>query len=170
MAYEFRGSPNNNNNNNNNNISEERADGLTLWLVDGDGSWCALDCVRCEKTWRSSFVEIGNEVHVRDDGLGEVEWPADDTNGVELVAVGGFGGFNGFDGVDSTVDGLVASMALVASNGGVEWWRRWLRWRRRYCRMVVSNGGVEWWRRMVASMASMGGIDDGDWGLRHRGH
>ena len=108
--------------------------------MDGDGSWCALDCVRCEKTWRSSFVEIENEVHVRDDGRGEVEWPADDTNGVELVAVGGFGGFNGFD--------------------GVEWWRR----------MVASKGGVEWWRRMVASMASMGGIDDGDWGLRHRGH
>ena len=115
------------------------------------------------KTWRSSFVEIENEVHVRDDGRGEVEWPADDTNGVELVAIGGFGGFIGFDGVDSTVDGLVASMA---SNGGVEWWRRRLRWRR----MVASKGGVEWWRRMVASMASMGGIDDGDWGLRHRGH
>ena len=57
---------------------------------------------------------------------------------------GGFGGSNGFDGVDGIVDGLVASMA--------------------------SNGGVEWWRRMVASMASMGGIGDGDWGLRHRGH
>ena len=52
---------------------------------------------------------------------------ADGTNGVVLVAAGGFGGFDGV-------------------------------------------GGVEWWRRMVASMASMGGIDDGDWGLRHRGH
>ena len=78
-------------------------------------SLCALDCVRCEKTWRSSFVEIENEVHLRDDGWGEVEWTADDTNGVELVAVGGFGGFDGFDGVDGTVDGLVASMASMAS-------------------------------------------------------
>ena len=95
-------------------------------------------------------VEIENEVHVRDDGRGEVEWPADDTNGVELVAVDGFGGFNGFDGVDSTVDGLVASMASMASNGdvdgfdGVEWWRR----------MVASNGGVEWWRRWLRWVAS----------------
>ena len=105
---------------NNNNISEERADGLTLWLVDGDGSWCALDCVRCEKTWRSSFVEIENEVHVRDDGLGEVEWPSrwhqgsrfDGFDGFD-GAVGGIGGFDGFDGVDGTVDGLVASMASI---------------------------------------------------------
>ena len=89
------------------NISEERADGLTQWLVDGDGSesggfrWTktstisclrrtqrkiesssALDCVRCEKTLRSSFDEIENEVHDEkcwrgwsDDGLGGVEWP-----------------------------------------------------------------------------------------------
>ena len=88
-------------------ICEERADGLTQWLVDGDGSesggfrWTkrsttsclrrtqrkiesssALDCVRCEKTWRSSFDEIENEVHDEkcwrgrsDDGLGGVEWP-----------------------------------------------------------------------------------------------
>ena len=55
-----------------------------------------------------------------------------------LVAVDGFGGFNDFDGVDGIVDGLVASMA--------------------------SNGGVEWWSRMVAPMASMGGIGDGDLG------
>ena len=39
-----------NNNNNNNNISEERADGLTLWLVDGDGSesarWTVFDATK----------------------------------------------------------------------------------------------------------------------------
>ena len=155
--------------NNNNNISEERADGLTLWLVDGDGSesggfrWtktrttsclrrtqreikslCALDCVRCEKTWRSAFVEIENEVHDgkcwrgwRDDGLGEVEWLRrwlqwrrwDGFDGVD----GAVGGFGGFDGVDGAVDGLVASMASMAS--------------------------MDWRRSPMVN-----------WGLRHRGH
>ena len=142
--------------NNNNNISEERADGLTHWLVDGDGSesggfrWAktrttsclrrtqrkikslsALDCVRCEKTWRSSFDEIENEVHDgkcwrgwSDDGLGEVEWPRRWLQWRRC---------DGFDGVDGAVGGLVASMASMASMD---------------------------WRR--SSMVN--------WGLRHRGH
>ena len=112
--------------NNNNNMSEERADGLTLWLVDGDGSWCALDCVRCEKTWRSSFVEIENEVHDgkcwcewRDDGLGEVEWPSRWLR----LRCWWFGGFDGVDGVDGAVGGLVASMASVVSMASMDWRR-----------------------------------------------
>ena len=115
------------NNNNNNNISEERADGLTLWLVDGDGSWCALDCVRCGKTWRSSFVEIGNKVHVRDDGLGEVEWPC---RWHQWCRVGRCWWF---------------------------WWLQWLRWRRRYCGWtggVDGVDGVDWWRRWLRWVAS----------------
>ena len=129
-------------NNNNNNISEERADGLTHWLVDGDGSesggfrWaktrttsclrrtqrkikslCALDCVRCEKTWRSSFDEIENEVH--DENAGVV--------GVTMAWVKLSGLADGFNGVDMMAS--MASMALL-----VVWWLRWRRWR---C----------WWRR-----------------------
>ena len=128
------------------NISEERADGLTQWLVDGDGSesggfrrtgtrtisclrrtqrkiesLSALDCVRCEKTWRSSFDEIENEVHDEkcwrgwsDDGLGGVEWPRRWLRWRRC---------DGFDGVDGAVGGLVASMASMASMVGVD--RRW---------------------------------------------
>ena len=36
--------------------------------------------------------------------------------------------------------------------------------------MVASDGGVDGWRRWVASMASVDGIDGGNWGLRRRGH
>ena len=122
----------NNNKKNYNNKSEERADGLTLWLVDGDGSWCALDYVRCEKTWRSSFVEIGNEVHVRDDSLGEVEWPC---RWHQWSRVGRCWWF---------------------------WWLQWLRWRRRYCGWsggVDGVDGVDWWRRLVASNGGVDGFD-----------
>ena len=119
-------------NNNNNNISEERADGFTLWLVDGDGSWCALDCVRCRKTSHSSFVEIGNEVHMRDDGLEEIEWLC---RWHQWSRVGRCWWFL---------------------------WLQWLRWRRRYCGWsggVDAVDGVEWWRRMVASNGGVDGFD-----------
>ena len=97
---------------NNNNISEERADGLTLWLVDGDGSWCALGCVRCEKTWlRMAQVTLSTGEHEGTLRLWE-EWKTwEGHDGVDG------GGVDGFDGVDS---GL----------GVDEWWCRWLRWRR----------------------------------------
>ena len=72
-----------------------------------------LGCVRCEKTWlRMAQVTPSKEEH--EGALRKWEkkkiWEGDD--GVDGAGVHG----GGFDGVDG---GLVA---LMASNGGVEWW------------------------------------------------
>ena len=127
------------------NITEERADGLSQRLVDDDGSesggcrWTntsttsclrrtqrkfesssALDCVRCEKTWLRMAQVTPSTVFALRKWVESLTW---------VVTQSGV--CSSFVEIENEVhdeecwrgwsdDGL----------GGVEWWRRWLRWRR----------------------------------------
>ena len=90
-------------------------------------------------------------------------------DGLSLMGFGCDDGLRSYDGVDGIEAPLVPM--IVASNGGVDGWRRWMAsdggfewWLRMvasmggvdgWLRMVASDGGFEWWRRWVASMVDV---------------